>query len=358
MSRELAIGQPARAVDDGHGLGAPLCRRGREAGRSVHATHRLLLKLSSIRLWSSGVASPMPIVLTQRYVMPCMARQAPSSAAHSAAGTCDSVMRPSIPNCAGSRPASRTNWWSRSTMPCDSGRGRKSGHPAIGQARGALHDHLALTPHPDGDAPPWGSGLIPASGMRCHCPSTVTAPRPERAHRPRSAPRRAAAVTEVLAQRLELDGVPADAHAEPQAPARQHVDGGRLLGDERRCRCGRIRIPVASPSRLVTPARKPNSTNGSWNAWQWVAALPAAGPLGVRSQDVVKDEHVRIAHRLDRLRIVAVPRRIRSDLDPCGNTTPMCTGPSWTGARHFPRGARARRPVVRLQAYRTSERSR
>ena len=43
-----------------------------------------------------------------------------------------------------------------------------------------------------------------------------------------------AAVVEVLAERLELDVVPADPDAEPQTPAGEHVDLGRLLRDERR----------------------------------------------------------------------------------------------------------------------------
>ena len=38
---------------------------------------------------------------------------------------------------------------------------------------------------------------------------------------------------EVLAQGLVLDVVPADAHAEAQAAAREHVDRRRLLGDQR-----------------------------------------------------------------------------------------------------------------------------
>ena len=45
--------------------------------------------------------------------------------------------------------------------------------------------------------------------------------------------RAAAAVREVLAERLELDEVPAEPDAEPEAPAGEDVDLGRLLGDER-----------------------------------------------------------------------------------------------------------------------------
>ena len=41
------------------------------------------------------------------------------------------------------------------------------------------------------------------------------------------------AVGERLAERLVLDGVPADADAEPEAAVGQQVDLGGLLGDER-----------------------------------------------------------------------------------------------------------------------------
>ena len=43
-----------------------------------------------------------------------------------------------------------------------------------------------------------------------------------------------AAVPEVLAERLELDVVPAEPDAEAQPPAGEQVDLGRLLGDQRR----------------------------------------------------------------------------------------------------------------------------
>ena len=37
-----------------------------------------------------------------------------------------------------------------------------------------------------------------------------------------------------MPERLVLDGVPADADAEPEAAAGEHVDLGRLLGDAAR----------------------------------------------------------------------------------------------------------------------------
>ena len=249
--------------------------------------------------------------------MPRMARQAPSSAAHSAGGTCDSVMRPSIPNCAGSRPASRTSWWSPIDDGLRLGPRAEVGHPAIGQARGAPHDHLALAPHPDRDAPPRRQRIDPRVGNAMPLPvERHQLLGPERAHDRDLLLDALAAILEVLAQRLELDGVPADAHAEPQAPARQHVDGGRLLGDER-----------GLPLREDQDARRqPQSAGHAGEKAEQherlvervamgIRALPAARPLGVRPQDMVEGEHMGIAHPLDGLRIVADPRRIRSDLD-------------------------------------------
>ena len=79
-----------------------------------------------------------------------------------------------------------------------------------------------------------GSGLMPACWMRVVLAVEVDELfGPERAQQRDLLLDAAAAVVEVLAERLELDGVPADADAEPQAAAGEHVDLRRLLGDER-----------------------------------------------------------------------------------------------------------------------------
>src|SRR3546814_10853135 len=59
-------------------------------------------------------------------------------------------------------------------------------------------------------------------------------PRPQQAQQLRLLADAAGAGAEILPHRLVLDGVPAEADAEEQPPARQHVDLGRLLGDQRR----------------------------------------------------------------------------------------------------------------------------
>src|SRR5262249_19246901 len=45
--------------------------------------------------------------------------------------------------------------------------------------------------------------------------------------------RAAATIREVLSERLELDEIPPEADTEPEVPAGEDVDLGRLLGDER-----------------------------------------------------------------------------------------------------------------------------
>jgi hypothetical protein len=75
-----------------------------------------------------------------------------------------------------------------------------------------------------------------------------------------------AAIPDVLAERLELDGVPADADAQAQAAAREDVDLRRLLGDERGLALRQDEDARDSSMRRVTAAQKPKRTNGSWKA--------------------------------------------------------------------------------------------
>ena len=57
---------------------------------------------------------------------------------------------------------------------------------------------------------------------------------PQRLHDLHLLLRAAAAIVEILVEPDELDLVPADPDAEPEPAAAQHVEAGRLLGDERR----------------------------------------------------------------------------------------------------------------------------
>jgi len=105
---------------------------------------------------------------------------------------------------------------------------------------------------------------------------------------------------DVLAERLELDRVPADADAQAQPSPREDVDRGRLLGDEGRLTLGQdenaggqldaprdrgaereegeglvegvpvvvlaVPTPVASSMRRVIAAQNAKRAKGSWKA--------------------------------------------------------------------------------------------
>ena len=74
---------------------------------------------------------------------------------------------------------------------------------------------------------------MPASSIVCHLPLKLTCgSRPQRPHDLDLLLRAAAAVVEILVEPGELDLVPTDPDAEPEPPARQHIETGGLLGDE------------------------------------------------------------------------------------------------------------------------------
>src|SRR5262249_32215540 len=124
-----------------------------------------------------------------------------------------------------------------------------------------------------------------------------------------------AAILEVLAERLELDGVPADADAQAEPSAREHVHGGRLLGDERGLA---LRQDHDAGHQLGAP-RDPRAESEEdeglvERVLVGVLAAPAARPVGGRADDAVASPHGRVAHRLDGLGVVADRRRIPADL--------------------------------------------
>ena len=57
---------------------------------------------------------------------------------------------------------------------------------------------------------------------------------PQRLHDPHLLGRTPPAVVEILVEADELDLVPADPDAEPEPPAAQHIERGRLLGNQHR----------------------------------------------------------------------------------------------------------------------------
>ena len=89
--------------------------------------------------------------------------------------------------------------------------------------------------------------------------------RPEAAHQLDLLLEAAAAVREVLAERLVLDEVPADAEAEPELPVRQQVDLGRLLREQRRLALRRDDDARHELELGRDAAMYPKTTRISWN---------------------------------------------------------------------------------------------
>ena len=73
----------------------------------------------------------------------------------------------------------------------------------------------------------------------------------------------AAAIVEILVETDELDLVPPDPDPEPEPAAAQYVERGRLLRDQRRLALRQDQYLRREIGDFVTPARNPNSTNGS-----------------------------------------------------------------------------------------------
>ena len=105
---------------------------------------------------------------------------------------------------------------------------------AVREASRAPERRLGGAADPDRDRPLDGERVDP--GARDAVPAALEVDDrlgPEPAHHLDLLLRAPAAVAEVLAERLELDEVPAEPDAEPEVPAREDVDLGRLLRDER-----------------------------------------------------------------------------------------------------------------------------
>src|SRR2546423_2241500 len=189
-------------------------------------------------------------------------------------------------------------------------------HPAVGDARGAALDAVALAAHPDRDRPLHRQGIEARIGdavVRAREGHELA--RPQRAHHGDLLLDAPAARTEVGAERLELDGIPSDRNAEPQAAAREDIDGGRLLRDERRL----------ALRKDDDAARKPEARGGRGEEAEQherlvkrvamrVRPLPAAGPLRIRAQHVIEREEVRVTHLLRRLRKSAYGSGVVADL--------------------------------------------
>ena len=123
------------------------------------------------------------------------------------------------------------------------------------------------------------------------------------------------AVPEVLAERLELDVVPAQADSEPEPPAREQVDLGGLLGDEGGLALGQDEHPCDELESGRDPGEVPEEDEelvelvlGRVRPW------PVRPLRDVRAEDVVIREEVVVADLLGRLRERPDAARVGADL--------------------------------------------
>src|SRR5207302_3400350 len=125
-----------------------------------------------------------------------------------------------------------------------------------------------------------------------------------------------AAVSELLAEGVDRDGIPADGDPEPEPPAAEDVHGRGLLGDEGRLALGQ---DEDAGDELDAPGDRGEEAEEDQRLVELVAVrvrpLEAAGPVGVGAEHVVEGQDVRVAQLFHGLRPVADRRGIGADLD-------------------------------------------
>src|SRR5207244_4805500 len=123
-----------------------------------------------------------------------------------------------------------------------------------------------------------------------------------------------AAVSELLAEGVELDGVPADGDAEPEPPAAEDVHRRGLLGHEGRLALGQ---DEDAADELDLPGDRGEEAEEDQRLVELMAVgvrpLEAAGPVGVGAEDAVDGPDMRVAQLLHGLRPAAAPPAIGSE---------------------------------------------
>ena len=196
--------------------------------------------MASICSWA--VASPAPVVLTPRWVAPT-AFQAFASSIQALRPGIDVQRDAAFEADAGGVPAGLVGVTADAVDHLAAfiaqGKQRK---PAVGEPRDAAHGHV------EGRRTTRGTGADPDrdralhrqrldAGMADPVPLALIIDnllRPQQAQHLDLLLAALAARTPVLVQRLVFDRIPADANAQPQTPAAEHVNLRRLLGHQRR----------------------------------------------------------------------------------------------------------------------------
>ena len=180
-------------------------------------------------------------------------------------------------------------------------------HPAIRETGGAAHDHLALAPHPDGDRALDRQWIDPGVGHAV--PLSLEGHqflRPQGPHEVDLLLDALPSIREVLAEGLELDRVPADADTETKPSPGQDIHRRRLLRHQRGLP---LRQDQDSRDQLHATGDAGQEAEQDEGLVEGVPVrvrtFPAPWSLGVRAEHMVEGQDVRVAHRLDRLGVVA-----------------------------------------------------
>src|SRR5262249_2705849 len=194
---------------------------------------------------------------------------------------------------------------------------RMSQHdPAIPPFGDALQGTVVVTAIPERDAP-LSRQRVDAGVVNRMPVATEGDVRlgPERLHDRDLLFRSLAAIAEILVESLELDRVPADANAEPKAPARENVEAGRLLRNEH-CLALRENEHFRREFDLLgRGAQEPEEHEGVVEVVGRGVALAPIGPArDIDAEHVIGSGQKVIAQILGGLREVAYHSRLATDV--------------------------------------------
>ena len=122
---------------------------------------------------------------------------------------------------------------------------------------------------------------------------------------------------EILVEPGELDLVPADPDPEPETPAAQHIEAGRLLGDQRGLALRQDQHLGREILDLGDRGEEPEQHKGVVVEVGRAAALlgPARTALGVGPEHVVRERDPLIPDRFRRLHKIADRIGLSADID-------------------------------------------
>ncbi len=224
----------------------------------------------------------------------------------------------SMPTAFGSRPSARVSarsFSNTSSAVWSGGIGIR--HPAIAPLGDARQRRIVMAAEPHRHAPRRRPRIDPGIVDRVIAPlERDVLLRPQRLHHLDLLLRPPAAVAEILVQAEELHLVPADADTEPEASAAQHVEACRLLRHQHRLPLRQDQHAGGEAKFAGAACEKPEQHERIVEqVLRGVAAqIPVRPRRGIHAEHVIGCLQEVIAHRLDRLCIVAHHGGIATDV--------------------------------------------